>query len=116
MCGARRSFAIFSPPPHISPTPSLTLASLVQALCALALGLYFSAVAMTLLTGSKLWAFCSGYLLFVAGYGIGHNFFHQRDNFWMYAFNLTCFDVFDWKVRRAKREQAFWGNPHSRPS
>ena len=33
--------------------------------------------------------------------GVGHNFFHQADNLWMYAFDLSLFTSHGWRVSHA---------------
>lgn len=33
--------------------------------------------------------------------GVGHNFFHQRDNMWMYTFDLSAFSSAAWRISHA---------------
>ena len=53
-------------------------------LCYLALFLWATFFMLTCSTGSVVVAAISGYFLLVAGFGVGHNFFHQRDRLIMY--------------------------------
>lgn len=51
-------------------------------------------------------AFCAGIALNYL-VGAGHNFFHQRDSFRMYYFDLSMFSMSDWRVSHALSHHLF---------
>lgn len=67
------------------------------------LALFAISFLVTTFTGSLLSCVLTGYLLCIAGFGLGHNYFHQNHPHWWLtlSFNLTCFDVIDWKISHA---------------
>lgn len=60
--------------------------------CHLALGLWLTSFVLMATSRSYLSALCCGYFLLVAGFGIGHNFFHQSDSrgYWRYCLTLLA--------------------------
>ena len=52
------------------------------------------------------WAAVSGYFSFVM-FGIGHNFFHQRNSWWRFCTDVTCFGSHDWRVSHAQSHHLY---------
>ena len=71
------------------------------AYCYLAIFLFVVSFAYTVYSQSFISAIVTGYFLLVAGFGVGHNFFHQKDCWLANCFNLTCFDKTDWRISHA---------------
>ena len=69
----------------------------MQALCSLALLLWCASFASLLRSGTFIGAAAFGYCTYVM-MGVGHNFFHQRDGWWRFVFDLTVFSSDDWRV------------------
>ena len=69
----------------------------MQALCSLALLLWCASFTSLLRSGTFIGAAAFGYCTYVM-MGVGHNFFHQRDGWWRFVFDLTVFSSDDWRV------------------
>eukprot|EP00048_Salpingoeca_helianthica_P016522 m.232782 g.232782 ORF g.232782 m.232782 type:complete len:448 (-) comp18859_c0_seq1:27-1370(-) len=76
--------------------PSLAM----HILSGIAVSLYLLSFAWMLVAQSVPSAFVCGLFLYPL-LGVGHNFFHQRDNVWMYAFDLSCFGSYHWRTSHA---------------
>jgi len=72
----------------------------MHALSLAILVLWVSAFAQVVRTGSWKYAVLAGFLLHVI-FGVGHNFFHQRDSPWRYVFDLGIFPHRLWRVSHA---------------
>lgn len=57
-------------------------------------------------TGSHMLAVIAGVLLTMTGF-CAHNFFHQRDNWRMYYFDLTLFSSYDWRITHGLSHHLF---------
>lgn len=79
---------------------------LCKGLCALAVLLFAASFAATCCTGSTLAAAVAGYLVYVL-FGIGHNFFHQRDSLWRFAADVSAFGSEDWRVSHCQSHHLY---------
>lgn len=61
---------------------------------------------LTAWTGSYWMAFVTGFLLFL-NMNCSHNFFHQRDNWRMYGFDLGLLSSYEWRVTHALSHHGF---------
>ncbi len=67
---------------------------------AAAIGLWIAAFTAMCATGSAWLALLAGILL-QALFGVGHNFFHQRNTWWRYAWDMTIFRHHEWRISHA---------------
>lgn len=91
----RRVCAALKPEGGWGPTLQMHL------LCALAVTLWAAAFALLCWHPSAAAAVLAGLALYPL-FGVGHNFFHQRDGLpWRYAWDLTLFSSHQWRIMHA---------------
>ena len=69
-------------------------------LCSASAVLFVCLFVATCMTSSYAVASGAGYSIFVL-MGIGHNFFHQRDTIWRFAWDVSMFSSDDWRASHA---------------
>lgn len=78
----------------------------MKALSVLAIALWVISFAYLCLYPSFFKAIVAGLFLFPL-MGIGHNFFHQKNSFWLYAWDMTCFSSHHWRISHAVSHHHF---------